>query len=66
MQVKVNGKEEFIDENISLLDFLKLKNINPALVVVELNYELPRKESWQDIILNEADNIEVIKFIGGG
>lgn len=66
MELKVNSKKVELDGQMSILSFLEWKGINPALVVVEHNYEVPDKEKWGSIILTEGDNLEIVKFIGGG
>ncbi|MEN3014322.1 MAG: hypothetical protein ABDH23_06920 [Endomicrobiia bacterium] len=37
IKIKVNGKEEEIENEILLSEFLKLKNIRSEVVTVELN-----------------------------
>jgi sulfur carrier protein len=66
MKLRVNGKEELAEDNIALLDYLLAKGINPAAVVVEHNYEVPKRENWKRLILKDNDNLEIVKFIGGG
>lgn len=66
MKVRVNGKEMNIDGNMTILSFLQSKGINPSMVVVEYNYEIPERQKWGSIFLKDNDNIEVVKFMGGG
>ncbi|NLZ48776.1 MAG: sulfur carrier protein ThiS [Clostridiales bacterium] len=66
MNITVNGKKEKIDHGTSLLIFLKQKGVDPDTVVVEYNYEVVKKEEWDRIILKENDNLEVLRFVGGG
>jgi sulfur carrier protein len=66
MKVIVNGKTEDITTGISIGCYLVQRGINPKMVVVEYNYTLPSREEWDRIPLNEDDNLEVIKMIGGG
>ncbi|WP_207648632.1 sulfur carrier protein ThiS [Clostridium sp. N3C] len=62
----INGREEIIDGEMTILSLLNSKGINPSMVVVEHNYEIPDKEKWDSILINDGDNIEIVKFIGGG
>ncbi len=64
--LNVNGKKTEIEKSVSITDYLGTIGINPKLVVVELNYEIPDREKWSEIMLVDGDNIEVLKFIGGG
>ena len=66
MKLIINGKETEIESSISLYDFLKRTVTNPSSVIVEYNFEIPEKAKWQGIILKEGDNLEIVKFIGGG
>ncbi|MFO7154969.1 MAG: sulfur carrier protein ThiS [Caldicoprobacter oshimai] len=34
--------------------------------MVEHNYRIVRSEEWQNIVLKENDNLEILKFVGGG
>nr|WP_207754967.1 sulfur carrier protein ThiS [Desulforadius tongensis] len=64
--VKVNGKEEVLEKEISLLQFLQSKNIDLDVVVVEYNYDIVQRDKWGEITLKEGDNLEVLQFVGGG
>ena len=66
MRLKLNGEEVLINEEMTLLEFLLLKGINPDTVVVEYNYDIVKREKWSQIILKENDNLEVVRFVGGG
>lgn len=66
MVLKLNGDEVTIDRNMTLLELLHQKGINPETVVVEYNYDIVKKDEWSKITLKENDNLEVIRFVGGG
>lgn len=64
MLVKVNGKDVEAEENISLENFLKEKNIDFKTVVVEYNLDILKDITG--IMLKDEDNIEILKIVGGG
>ncbi len=66
MKLTVNGKENEIQSAVSIYEFLEQKGIKPATVVVEHNYEIPDRGSWKEVLLKDGDNLEIIKFMGGG
>jgi len=66
MIVVLNGKKTEVDCEMSLLEFLNLKGLEIDRIVVECNFEIARKEDWGSIILKENDNLEVLRFVGGG
>ena len=55
-----------INNNISLLDLLELKNISQKNIAIEKNRKIITKNSWRKEKLNENDIIEVITAVGGG
>jgi thiamine biosynthesis protein ThiS len=66
MNIKVNGKNEEVAGQTSLLDFLSSKKIHPDKVIVELNTAIIEKGVLGDTIIQENDRIEILRFVGGG
>ena len=66
MKIILNGEEILINNNISLLDLLELKNISQKNIAIEKNSKIITKNSWMKEKLNENDIIEVITAVGGG
>ncbi len=66
MEITVNGKGEVVGEGMTVAGLIELKKINPDAVIVEHNHALIKRESWFDIVLQENDNLEILKFVGGG
>ncbi|MGI5880517.1 MAG: sulfur carrier protein ThiS [Syntrophomonadaceae bacterium] len=64
--LSVNGKPVELSDSISIMDFLLSYKIKPDTVVIELNYDIPERQSWSDIQLINGDKLEIVKFIGGG
>lgn len=65
IMVKINGKEENIEE-ATILDILKSKNIEPQMVAVELNSKILEKDEFAITKVKDGDNIELLFFMGGG
>ncbi|MCM8768048.1 MAG: sulfur carrier protein ThiS [Candidatus Omnitrophica bacterium] len=66
MKVFINGKEEQIEKEISILELLKRKNIRPEVVVVELNEKIIERKDYEVTIIKEGDLVELVFFMGGG
>lgn len=64
MLITANGEKISIQEKMSIMDFLKEKNLNPNTIVVEYNMKIIK--DFENIILNENDNLEILKIVGGG
>ncbi len=66
MQVVINGKTKEIAKEINLQQLLKNLSLPSERIAVELNKEVVRKKDWGNILINDADKIEIIHFVGGG
>ena len=64
--IKINGENKFFPQSISILKLLETLNINSSRVVIELNKNIISKSTFQDTILNENDELEIVTFVGGG
>ncbi|MBM7604047.1 sulfur carrier protein [Metabacillus crassostreae] len=66
MTIKLNGESiELTDVNTiqQLLAYYKLED---RLVIVELNRDIILKDQYQETIINNGDEIELVHFVGGG
>ena len=66
IKIKINGKLSTINDDLSLLNYLKKINIPLKKVAIELNQEIIDKNNLNKIKLKKNDKIEVVHFIGGG
>lgn len=65
MQVKINGKPEEIQSG-TVLDLLKIKNIEPQMVAVEVNDKVLDRDHLATTHLHEGDHVEFLFYMGGG
>lgn len=66
IEIVVNGKTESISNEIILLTWLEDKNIGLNGLVVMINDEIIKKETWQTVLIKANDVIEVLNFVSGG
>ena len=65
MQITLNG--EHIDTTGQTLDeLIEEQGLNPDAIVAEVNYELIKREFWQQHVLQDGDTVELLSFVGGG
>lgn len=63
--VKINGEEKEIAGK-NLLEYLKEAGFEPERVVVERNLDIIPKDELGNMIIQDEDVIEVLRFVGGG
>ncbi len=66
IQVQVNGKEREVQSGLSVHEFVESFDLNPLLIVVELNREILRRDQFKDVQVSEGDAVELVHFVGGG
>lgn len=66
MNITLNGKKTELEKSVTLIELLELKGIEHEKVIVEYNYDILMRDDWRSTVLKENDNIEVLRFVGGG
>ena len=66
--LKINGIESQFPDGVpkTIADLLKNLDINEATVVAELEGKIINKEDFAGTALSSGQNIELIRFVGGG
>ncbi|WP_418791173.1 sulfur carrier protein ThiS [Phosphitispora sp. TUW77] len=66
MQIKINGKVTETEPSLSIACLLEARGIMPGAVVVQYNGDIIDKGVWSEIVLKENDELEILRFVGGG
>jgi thiamine biosynthesis protein ThiS len=66
IQVHVNGKEREVQSGLSVHQLVESFDLNPRLIVVELNREILSRDQFEDVQVSEGDTVELVHFVGGG
>ena len=65
----INGvQKQFPDGRLpkTVAELLEQMKINAATVVAEIDGEIIHKENFADTALSSGQNIELVRFVGGG
>jgi thiamine biosynthesis protein ThiS len=66
INVSLNGKERDIPSGLTVSKLLEHLDLNPGLVVVELNREILDRGRYGEVPVRGGDNLELVHFVGGG
>lgn len=66
MQLEINGKHREVEAGRSVAGLLADLELDPRLVVVELNREIIRRDEIENVALSDGDRLEIVHFVGGG
>jgi sulfur carrier protein len=64
--VLLNGREVDLPEGVTVAGLIAQKKLDPATVLVEHNGELVKEDAWPGIVLKGKDQLEILRFVGGG
>ncbi|HSW36255.1 MAG TPA: sulfur carrier protein ThiS [Candidatus Limnocylindrales bacterium] len=64
--VFVNGKEQILPGPMTVEEFLSFRGLEAALVVIEINLGIVKREQWAVHVIAENDRLEILRFVGGG
>jgi len=62
----INGREEQLEREMSIADFLQQRAINPRIVAVARNGEVVDRGCYATTLLRANDVIEIVRAVGGG
>ena len=62
----INGDEKRVEDGLSLAELLESIGIAPNKVAVERNREIVPKSTYNDVMIESGDQLEIVHFIGGG
>ena len=66
MKLHLNGVWVELEQPLTILDLLSRHKLKPETVVVEHNFQVPLKDQYSKILLQDDDRVEIVKFMGGG
>ena len=66
IKIKLNGEERLLDKPLDIASLLVMLELSAENLIVELNRELLHKNKYEQTILKNGDELELIKFAGGG
>lgn len=66
MKVRLNGEPREVEPGSSVLSLVRSLGLEPEWVVVERNLLALDRALWGDSPLAEGDQIEIVRFMGGG
>jgi thiamine biosynthesis protein ThiS len=66
ISLQVNGKRVELDAATPLLRYLSQLGVDPRAVAVEHNGEIVERARFEKVVLDEGDQVEIVRMVGGG
>jgi thiamine biosynthesis protein ThiS len=66
INIHVNGETHVVPDDITVDQMLRGLNLQPAMVVVEHNGDILRRDRYSEVRIAAGDSFELVHFVGGG
>ncbi|PHS29297.1 MAG: thiamine biosynthesis protein ThiS [Robiginitomaculum sp.] len=66
MKITLNGEDHEVEEGTTITALLGALKIPLVKVAVERNLSIVSRSTFDQVILQKGDRIEIVRFIGGG
>ncbi len=66
MTIRVNGEPFEIAGPVTISTLLATLDIDSRLVAVEHNLIVVKRAQYESVVVNAGDEVEIVKFVGGG
>jgi thiamine biosynthesis protein ThiS len=66
INIRVNGEAREVSGGMTVQEMLRALDLQPAMIVVEHNGEIVRRDRYDEVEVREGDAFELVHFVGGG
>jgi thiamine biosynthesis protein ThiS len=66
LTIRLNGEPFELPGPDSISALLAELNIDPRIVAVEHNIVVVKRQRYESTMIGEGDEIEIVRFVGGG
>ena len=64
--VEINGVKQAVPAGLKVRGLLQFLAVDEGRVAVELNRSIVRKAEWDECLVEDGAQVEVVMFVGGG
>ena len=66
MVITLNGESYELDQPVTVSGLLERLEIDPRRVAIEHNLEIIRRRTFETVVVNDGDRLEIVNAVGGG
>ena len=66
MIITCNGETKELNPDTTLVSFIRDMDLNPDTVVAECDGRIIKRDEYDTLVLTDGNNLELIRFVGGG
>jgi thiazole synthase len=66
LQVRINGEHRRVESGITVAELVREIGFDPLRVAVERNLEVVPRSTLDQVQVEDGDDFEIVRFVGGG
>ena len=66
LQVRINGEHRRVENGMSIAELVREIGFDPLRVAVERNLEVVPRSTLGEVQVEDGDDFEIVRFVGGG
>ncbi|MGE5357755.1 MAG: sulfur carrier protein ThiS [Bacteroidales bacterium] len=66
MRIKLNGEPYELSQPVTVRELLARLGIDGRRVAVEHNLVVLKRAAFEQAVVNDGDEVEIVNFVGGG
>lgn len=66
MKIKVNGEDREVSDSITAQQLIEELDLGDGRIAMEVNREIVPRSTYAEHTLQDGDQIEIVRAIGGG
>lgn len=66
IQIQLNGDACPLPLPLTVNALLGVFNLDPRSVAVEVNKVVVKRAAYEDTVIDDGDEVEIVSFVGGG
>jgi len=66
MRVVINGEAQMLKDGLSIAQLIADLGLNRRRIAVELNRQIIARDTYEQRIIANNDELEIVNFVGGG
>jgi len=66
LNIELNGESKQLENGLDILSMVRSLGLDPGWVVIEHNLNALDRRQWADTRLSDGDQVEIVRFMGGG
>ena len=66
LQIRINGEHRRVEDGITVAQLVREIGFDPVRVAVERNLAVVPRSTLTDVRVEDGDDYEIVRFVGGG